>query len=247
MLVFHYSKWATLLDELNVILDGTRAPFGARAEYLLGRGVERGDLVELADQAQANQRALKAQIKQCADKDTGCDTRSLLAGTPQNLLAADYALRSTVAVTPASRMHLMSAFDDREHCASINTSTGTVNWSAPCAPGVAAQLFDYDATKKSLGSVATGKCVAVENPQFKNNSKIVSGDCKNELKEPSYRWEMAQKGTLGVTVKVAGNAWCMTPRDGVVKTAMQLAIRDCGFKGPTKIAWIPAHLTAGQQ
>ncbi len=294
-LAFHHSKWQSLQSTLNTMLDATDRGLGLRQGYLLGRGVQRADLIEMEQQARSNRQKLETIIGDClkaSDVNVPCKPSSQIAThriEAHGPLSSDYslltrlplpvysgpllqserllsardlqnqifqfwikrtwdercilfpsneaiclprvkmeALKNDIHVTSPNKLVLVSLIDGRDHCASVNTATNKVNWSA-CKPAADTQQWLYDNHKKTFTNVANKRCLNVQASLSGNNARIISFDCLKNARFKNDKWTLA-KSSHGAWMLKPGHAptYCLSTRPGTLSSGMQLGLKACG-------------------
>ncbi|MBL29605.1 MAG: hypothetical protein CMM50_18900 [Rhodospirillaceae bacterium] len=135
------------------------------------------------------------------------------------------ALKTDIPVTNEIVVTLVSALGSRDHCFNVNTKTGRVNYSAPCALDNPNQQFVWNPNSRTLKHVATGKCLNVRGGSKGAGAQIMVFPCQS-ASLLNDKWTLVAGTRGGYLLKAVHSGKCVSVPNPI-KTGRGLVQHAC--------------------
>lgn len=150
-------------------------------------------------------------------------------------------LKADIQIPAQNKLVLVSLIGGKDHCASVNTNTRKVNWSA-CKPNLASQQWLFDNVKRTFTSVANSECLNVQASKTGNEARLITYSCAKNANHNNDKWSLTAS-SHGAWMLKAGHAtsYCLSTRPGSFKSGMQLGLKACSQDGKSswnQINWV---------
>jgi hypothetical protein len=144
-------------------------------------------------------------------------------------------LKADIQIPAQNKLVLVSLIGGKDHCASVNTGTKAVNWSA-CKPNLAIQQWLFDSVKRTFTSVANRECLNVRASKTGNEARLITYSCAKNANHKNDKWTLTAS-SHGAWMFKPGHAtnYCLSTRPGAFKNGMQLGLKACSLDG--KSSW----------